>query len=168
MQPRLTPAAEPALAIEGLTLVAGDVALVSDVSLAIQPGEMMGLVGESGCGKSVTALAAMRLLPEPKIRIGSGRILFDGIDLAQASAREMRAIRGGRIGMIFQEPMTSLNPVLTVGEQIAEPLIIHRRLGKAAAMARAAECWNWSASPSPAAPSPAIRTSSRAASASAP
>jgi peptide/nickel transport system ATP-binding protein len=100
---------------------------------------MVGLVGESGCGKSVTAQSIMRLLPEPQIRIAAGRILFGGRDLARASAREMRAIRGQAIGMIFQEPMTSLNPVFRCGAQIAEPLIIHRGLSSAAARRRAVE-----------------------------
>jgi oligopeptide/dipeptide ABC transporter ATP-binding protein len=127
------------LSIEGLTLTADDVALTADVSLHIAPGEMVGLVGESGCGKSVTALSVMRLLPEPQIRISSGRILFKGRDLAPASPREMRAIRGRDIGMIFQEPMTSLNPVFTCGAHIAEPLLIHRGLSHAAARRRAVE-----------------------------
>jgi oligopeptide/dipeptide ABC transporter ATP-binding protein len=127
------------LAIEALSLSAGPFALTADISLTIAAGEMVGLVGESGCGKSVTAQAIMRLLPEPQIKIAAGRILFDRHDLATASAREMRAIRGSAIGMIFQEPMTSLNPVLTCGDQIAEPMIIHRGLSRAAARRRAVE-----------------------------
>lgn len=127
------------LSIESLSLFAGPLALTADVSLSIAPGEMVGLVGESGCGKSITAYSVMRLLPEPQIRIARGQILFRGRDLAQASAREMRAIRGDAIGMIFQEPMSSLNPVFTCGDQIAEPLIIHRGLGRAAARRRAVE-----------------------------
>jgi oligopeptide/dipeptide ABC transporter ATP-binding protein len=127
------------LAIESLSLAAGPLALTADVSLAIAAGEMVGLVGESGCGKTVTAQSIMRLLPEPQIRIAAGRILFGGRDLAHASVREMRAIRGRAIGMIFQEPMTSLNPVFACGDQIAEPLIIHQGLSHAAAHRRAVE-----------------------------
>ena len=127
------------LAIESLSISAGAVALTAAVSLSLMTGEMVGLVGESGCGKSVTAQSIIGLLPEPDIRIAAGRIMFGDRDLAQASARELRAIRGNTIGMIFQEPMTSLNPVLTCGDQIAEPLVIHRGLGRAAARRRAAE-----------------------------
>jgi peptide/nickel transport system ATP-binding protein len=127
------------LAIESLSLSAGPLTITADVSLRIATGEMVGLVGESGCGKSVTAQAIMGLLPEPQIRIAAGRILFGGRDLAQTPAREMRAIRGQDIGMIFQEPMTSLNPVFTCGDQIAEPLMIHRRLSGGAARRRAVE-----------------------------
>jgi oligopeptide/dipeptide ABC transporter ATP-binding protein len=137
---RLEPMAPaPVLAIESLTLEAGGLALAEDVTLSILPGEMVGLVGESGCGKSITALSVMRLLPEHAIRIASGRILFDGRDLASLRLREMRSVRGGQIGMIFQEPMTSLNPVLRVGEQIGEPLLIHRGMTSAQARRRAIE-----------------------------
>ncbi|MCX7342055.1 MAG: ABC transporter ATP-binding protein [Hyphomicrobiales bacterium] len=129
----------PVLSIEGLSLHVAGLPLVADVSLAIAPGEMVGLVGESGCGKSVTALSVMRLLPEPPIRIAGGHIRFNGQDLASLSQSEMRRLRGRGIGMIFQEPMTSLNPVFTVGDQIAEPLLIHLGLGRAAARRRAVE-----------------------------
>jgi len=127
------------LAIDKLSVSAGPLAITADVSLSIAAGEMVGLVGESGCGKSVTAQSIMRLLPEPQIRIAAGRIMFGGSDLTRASAREMRAIRGRGIGMIFQEPMSSLNPVFTCGDQIAEPLVIHQNLGHAAARRRAIE-----------------------------
>jgi oligopeptide/dipeptide ABC transporter ATP-binding protein len=133
------PQAARVLEVERISVSAGPLAITADVSFAIAAGEMVGLVGESGCGKSVTAQSIMRLLPEPQIRIVAGRILFGARDLAQASAREMRAIRGDAIGMIFQEPMTSLNPVFTCGDQIAEPLIIHRGLSRAAARRRAIE-----------------------------
>ena len=129
----------PVLAIEGLTLAAGSVPLAMDVSLTIQAGEMVGLVGESGCGKSITALAIMRLLPPQTISIRRGSILFCGTDVTKSTPDEIRALRGNAIGMIFQEPMTSLNPVIRVGDQIAEPLIIHRGLTKSAARIRAAE-----------------------------
>src|SRR5579885_1522772 len=93
---------------------------VDGVSFSVDPGETLGIVGESGCGKSVTALSIMRLLPAKLGRTVSGSVRFDGQDLLALSEAEMREIRGNRIAMIFQEPMTSLNPVLTVGEQIAE------------------------------------------------
>ncbi|MBV9590450.1 MAG: ABC transporter ATP-binding protein [Hyphomicrobiales bacterium] len=98
---------------------------VDGVSFEVAAGETLGIVGESGCGKSVTALSVMRLLPEKSARIVEGSILFEGRDLAALDERTMRSIRGNRIAMIFQEPMTSLNPLLRVGEQIAEALRIH-------------------------------------------
>jgi oligopeptide/dipeptide ABC transporter ATP-binding protein len=127
------------LAIESLSLSAGQLAIAADVSLSISAGEMVGLVGESGCGKSVTAQSIMRLLPEPQISIAGGRIMFGGRDLAQASSREMRDVRGRAIGMIFQEPMSSLNPVFSCGDQIAEPLVIHQGLSRASARRHAVE-----------------------------
>jgi oligopeptide/dipeptide ABC transporter ATP-binding protein len=132
-------AASPVLSVEGLSLAAGRLPLTEDVTFAIQPGEMLGLVGESGCGKSVTALSILRLLPEPAVRISQGRIVFGGTDLAAASQRDMTRIRGSMISMIFQEPMTSLNPVFTVGDQIGEPLMLHRGLSRRQALKRAAE-----------------------------
>jgi oligopeptide/dipeptide ABC transporter ATP-binding protein len=125
------------LAIEGLCLATRAAHLVQDLSFTIAAGEMVGLVGESGCGKSITALSIMRLLPEPQITISAGRIHFAGQDLAALPEREMMARRGRDIGMIFQEPMTSLNPVFPVGAQIAEPLLIHLKLSPAAARTRA-------------------------------
>ena len=115
------------LKIEGLTICpinAPDRKLVSNVSLSIAPGKTTCVVGESGSGKSLTALSVMALLSEQLIRM-EGRILFQGTDLATLSHEEMRKIRGRQIGMIFQEPMTSLNPVLTIGFQIGEPLSVH-------------------------------------------
>jgi oligopeptide/dipeptide ABC transporter ATP-binding protein len=112
---------------------------VDDVSLAIAPGRTLGLVGESGCGKSVTAHAIIGLIPVPPGRIVGGQILFEGTDLLRLSQGRMRKIRGNRISMIFQEPMTSLNPVFTVGEQVAEGIRLHQRLGRADAMARGVE-----------------------------
>jgi len=101
---------------------------VNDVSLTIAPGETLGLVGESGCGKSVTAHSIIRLIPDPPGRIEDGKIIFDGQDLLTLSEKQMRKIRGNRISMIFQEPMTSLNPVYTVGDQVGEVLRLHQRL----------------------------------------
>lgn len=101
---------------------------VDGVSFHVKRGETLGLVGESGCGKSVTSLSILRLVPNPPGRIVSGRIVFKGQDLLQLPEKQMRAIRGNQISMIFQEPMTALNPVFTVGEQIAEVYRIHRRM----------------------------------------
>jgi peptide/nickel transport system ATP-binding protein len=116
----------------------GTVRAVDGVSLTLAPGATLGLVGESGCGKSVTSLAIMRLL-DASARVRSGSIRFEGRDLATLPEPGMRRLRGARIAMIFQEPMTSLNPVFTVGAQIAEVLRVHRALGRAAAWARAVE-----------------------------
>jgi peptide/nickel transport system ATP-binding protein len=113
----------------------GSVRAVDGVSFAIGRGETVALVGESGCGKSVTALSIMRLVQAPAGRIASGRVLLDGVDLASLPEPGMRKVRGARIAMIFQEPMTSLNPVLTVGFQVAEAVQLHRGLSRA-------EAWN--------------------------
>src|SRR5438270_3728611 len=99
----------------------GDVAAVDGIDISVERGRTLGIVGESGCGKSVLSLSIMRLVPPPG-RISAGRIMFDGQDLAGLPASDMRAIRGGRIAMIFQEPMTSLNPAFTVGDQIIEAM----------------------------------------------
>ena len=111
---------------------------VDGVSFAVDRGQVMGLVGESGCGKSMTALCVMRLVPSPGA-ITAGRIVFDGRDLLALPEPAMRAIRGARIAMIFQEPMTALNPVLTAGYQIAEALRIHRPISARDAWTRAVE-----------------------------
>ncbi|WP_084327572.1 ABC transporter ATP-binding protein [Salinarimonas rosea] len=129
----------PILSVESLSLSLRGTPLVEDVSFTVAPGEMLGLVGESGCGKSVTALSVMGLLPTPPIAVSGGRVLFEGRDLARLPQSEMRRLRGREIGMIFQEPMTSLNPVFTVGSQIAEPIRIHEGLSEKAALARAAD-----------------------------
>jgi len=115
----------------------GEAAAVDGVSFSIDEGETLGVVGESGCGKSVTALSVMRLVQSPPGRIASGEIYFQGRNLLEVSEQEMRAIRGNDIAMIFQEPMTSLNPVFTIGSQIVEALVLHRRLSKSAARAEA-------------------------------
>jgi ABC-type dipeptide/oligopeptide/nickel transport system, ATPase component len=126
----------PLLAVRGLTVRFGPWAVVEDVSFEVAPGEVLAIVGESGCGKSMTALALMRLVPEPG-RL-SGQVVFEGRDLLALGERAMRQVRGGRIAMIFQEPMTSLNPVFTVGHQIAEALTWHGAMSAAAARAEAA------------------------------
>ncbi len=117
----------------------GKVGAVNGVSFDVNHGETLGLVGESGCGKSVSALSIMQLVPNPPGVIESGEILFEGVDLLKVSAKEMQSVRGAGIGMIFQEPMSSLNPVLTIGRQITEPLGVHLGLTGAAAERRAAE-----------------------------
>jgi oligopeptide/dipeptide ABC transporter ATP-binding protein len=113
---------------------------VDGVSFDVAPGETLALVGESGCGKTVTALALLRLLPQPPARIGpASRILFDDTDVLAMDAPALRRLRGARMAIVFQEPMTSLNPVLTVGMQIAETVLAHERVSRAAARDRAAE-----------------------------
>jgi len=129
----------------------GLVKAVDGVDLTITCGETFGLVGESGCGKSVTALSILRLLPKPAGRIAGGRILFEGRDLAELSEAEIRKIRGNRISMIFQEPMTSLNPVYTIGFQIEEVLRRHRGMPRVAACAEAARMLGLVGMPEPAA-----------------
>jgi peptide/nickel transport system ATP-binding protein/oligopeptide transport system ATP-binding protein len=117
----------------------GEVHAVNDVSFTLKPGELLGVVGESGSGKSVTMMSLIRLLPMPPAEIRGGQVLFNGEDLSAAPEDRMRAIRGARIGMVFQDPMTSLNPVFTVGYQITEPLKKHMGLDKKAAATRAVE-----------------------------
>jgi ABC-type dipeptide/oligopeptide/nickel transport system ATPase component len=112
---------------------------VDGVSLTIEEGETVALVGESGCGKSVTALSILGLVPTPPGRIVGGEILLEGRDLLRLEHRALRNVRGNRIGMIFQEPMTSLNPVFTIGNQIVEAIDEHRPVGRKAARRRAAE-----------------------------
>jgi len=106
------------------------VRVLNNVSLSLSAGETLGIVGESGCGKSMTALAIMGLVPRPAGRIVSGRIMFEGEELTQATERRMRQIRGGAISMIFQEPMTSLNPVFTIGRQIGEAVRLHEDVSR--------------------------------------
>ncbi len=117
----------------------GIVRAVDGVSFKLHRGETLGVVGESGCGKSVTAMSILRLLPEPPAKIESGAILFDGRNLLDLSDAEMRKVRGNEISMIFQEPMTSLNPVLTIGRQISESIVLHQRLSSSAAEEHAVE-----------------------------
>ena len=133
----------PLLEVEGLKTHFftrdGVVRAVDGVSFTIQPGETLALVGESGCGKSVTSLSIMRLIASPPGRTVAGTIRFSGRDLLALSEPEMRQMRGNEISMIFQEPMTSLNPVLTIGRQIAESPVLHRGLTRAAAHEKAIE-----------------------------
>jgi peptide/nickel transport system ATP-binding protein len=135
--------AEPLLEIRGLktrfSVEEGSVLAVDDVSFSLPPGGTLGVVGESGCGKSVTALSVMRLVPDPPGRVVAGEIRFKGRDLLALPEEEMRRIRGNQISMVFQEPMTSLNPVYTVGEQIGEAARLHQGLDRKQARTRAVE-----------------------------
>ncbi len=128
----------------------GIVKAVDGVSFNLRKGETLGIVGESGCGKSITALSVMRLVPDPPGRIIGGRVTLDGRDLLDLDESEMRLVRGNDISMIFQEPMTSLNPVLTIGYQIAEALILHRDLSRTEALSRAVEMLDMMRIPEPA------------------
>ena len=136
-------AAAPALAIEDLRVsfdtAQGELRAVDGVSLSLAPGETLGLVGESGCGKSVTAMSVLRLVPSPPGRLVSGRILFDGRDLATLPLRELRKIRGAAIGMVFQDPMTALSPLHRIGDQLLEALRLHRPVSRKEGLALAAE-----------------------------
>ena len=115
---------------------------VNGVDLVVPKGQTLGLVGESGCGKSVTALSIMRLIPDPPGRIVGGEIMFEGLDLLKLTEPKMRTVRGNTISMIFQEPMTALNPVYKIGSQMAEVIQLHQKVGKAGAMERALEMLN--------------------------
>src|SRR5438128_5131251 len=133
---------DPLLSVSHLTTVfdrpTGPVPAVDDVSFEIRAGETLGLVGESGSGKSVTALSVMRLV-QPPGRIARGSIQFKGRDLLTLSGWQMQSLRGAEIALIFQEPMTALNPVFTIGDEIAETLLVHRRATRRDAKARAVE-----------------------------
>ena len=117
----------------------GVVKAVDGISYEVAEGEVVGIVGESGCGKSVGAMSIMRLVASPPGRIVDGEVIFEGEDLVQMDDKEMRDIRGNRIAMVFQEPMTSLNPVLTIGRQLTETLELHQNMNKSEANQRAAE-----------------------------
>ncbi|MBM3523561.1 MAG: ABC transporter ATP-binding protein, partial [Alphaproteobacteria bacterium] len=145
--------AEPLLRVRNLRTVfgtmTGEVTAVDDVSFDVAPGEVLGIVGESGSGKSVTALSIMGLLPQPPGRVAGGEILFENRDLLKMRPSEMRQLRGSAMGMIFQEPMTSLNPVFQIGDQIGETIRVHERIGKRAARDRAIEMLKKVGIPSP-------------------
>jgi len=134
---------QPLLSVRGLktrfNTREGSLLAVDDVSFDVARGEVLGLVGESGCGKSVTALSIMRILPDPPGRVVGGEIFFEGADLLKLPERDMRKIRGERISMVFQEPMTSLNPVFTIGDQVSESLVVHKGITKEKALVRSAE-----------------------------
>jgi peptide/nickel transport system ATP-binding protein len=128
----------------------GIVKAVDGVDFQVASGETLAIVGESGCGKSMTALSLMRLIPEPPGRIVSGAVRLGGRDLLKIGEEEMRKVRGNEISMIFQEPMTSLNPVMTIGKQIAEALVLHRNMNRKAAFRRAIEMLDLVRIPEPA------------------
>ncbi len=148
------PASEGALLeVEGLTtriVSEGRSFLAVDaVSFSLSAGRTLGIVGESGCGKSRAALPMLRLVPEPPARIVGGRVRFDGRDLLALEEKEMRAVRGAKIAIVFQEPMTSLNPLMRAGRQVAEPLELHRGLRRAAARAKVLELFAMVGIPDP-------------------
>jgi oligopeptide/dipeptide ABC transporter ATP-binding protein len=134
---------EPLLAVNDLRVhlftSRGVVRAVDGVGFSLEAGASLGIVGESGCGKTMTALSLMRLIPSPPARIVSGRIMFDGDDVVALDEARLRELRGNAMAMIYQDPMTSLNPVFTVGEQIAEAVRLHRDPSRAAALTRAVE-----------------------------
>jgi len=129
-------------------LKSGPVKVISDLSYSVEQGEILGIVGESGCGKSVTSLSIMRLLPSNGY-ISQGQVLFEGVDLTAASERKIEGFRGNQMAMIFQEPMTALNPVLTIGDQIAEQILTHEKVKKAQAWERAVDMLKLVGIPSP-------------------
>ncbi|MBX6328383.1 MAG: ABC transporter ATP-binding protein [Pseudolabrys sp.] len=145
---------EPLLVVEDLRtyfdLRHGVVKAVDGVSFSLAPGETLAIVGESGCGKSMTALSLMRLVPDPPGRIVGGSVRLAGTELLALDEEEMRAVRGKDIAMIFQEPMTSLNPVLTIGRQIAEAILLHERMSRAEAWDKAIEMLRLTRIPAPA------------------
>jgi peptide/nickel transport system ATP-binding protein len=145
--------AGPLLVVEELRTVFdlrhGEVKAVDGVSFAVMPHETLAIVGESGCGKSITALSLMRLVPDPPGRIASGRVMLEGRDLLALDEEAMRAVRGKDVAMIFQEPMTSLNPVLTIGSQIAEVVLLHENVSRKEAWAKAVDMLRLTRIPAP-------------------
>ena len=143
----------PLLKVEDLVTAfdteAGEIHAVDGVSFEVMPGRTLGIVGESGCGKTVTALSIIQLLPHPTASIARGRVLFEGEDLANADLDHLHKVRGNRIGMIFQEPMTALNPVHRIGRQIVEALRLHKDLNEAEALAAAVDMLEKVGIPSP-------------------
>src|SRR3990172_6469588 len=117
----------------------GGVKAVDGISYDVEEGETLGLVGESGCGKSVSALSLLRLIPSPPGKIVGGEVIFEGEDLLKVNEDEIRHVRGNKIAMVFQEPMTSLNPVLTIGRQLTEALELHMKMDGAGAERRAVQ-----------------------------
>jgi oligopeptide/dipeptide ABC transporter ATP-binding protein len=148
-----SPGTEPILRVEDLHTTfhtrEGIVHAVDGVSFSLAKGEMLGVVGESGCGKSVTALSILRLIPTPPGKVAGGGIFFNGQNLLELPLRKMQGIRGNEISMIFQEPMTSLNPVLSVGRQISEAIVLHQGLSNKDALAKSVDMLRLVRIPSP-------------------
>jgi peptide/nickel transport system ATP-binding protein len=146
-------AVAPLLVVDDLRTVfdlrAGVVKAVDGVSFSLKPHETLAIVGESGCGKSITALSLMRLVPEPPGRIAGGRVVLEGRDLLGLDEEAMRGVRGKDVAMIFQEPMTSLNPVLTIGSQIAEVVLLHEKVSRKQAWAKAVDMLRLTRIPAP-------------------
>jgi oligopeptide transport system ATP-binding protein len=144
----------PLLDVRGLSTefvtTYGVVRAVNDVSFQVEQGEALGIVGESGSGKSVTMLSVMGLIESPPGRVTGGEVLLGGVDLRKLPAKDLRALRGGQMAMIFQDPLTSLNPVFTIGDQLREAIQMHRPVSRAAARRRAAECLEMVGIPDPA------------------
>lgn len=145
---------DPILEVQNLVVkfntLEGTVNAVNGVSYAAEAGKTLGIVGESGCGKSVSVLSIMGLIPDPPGKIAAGRILYKGEDLLVLDNKRMESIRGARIGMVFQDPMTSLNPVLTIGNQISEAMILHLGISREEARARSLELLSLMGIPDPA------------------
>jgi len=144
---------EPLLEVRDLVTAfdtdAGQVTAVDGVSFTVEKGKTLGIVGESGCGKSVTALSIIRLLPQPMGKILNGKVLLEGQDLANVSDKEMHQVRGGKIGMIFQEPLTALNPVHRIGRQLSEVFLLHMKISQKEAWERSIEILKKVGIPSP-------------------
>jgi len=140
---------DPILSFDALRVAFGRTEVVHGLSFAIEPGQVVALVGESGSGKSVSAMSVLRLLQEPPANYPGGRILWRGEDVLRMDARRLRRLRGGEVGMVFQEPMTALNPTMTVGAQVAEALEIHTQLDAVARLARVVELFRAVGIPQP-------------------
>ncbi|MBN8524934.1 MAG: ABC transporter ATP-binding protein [Planctomycetes bacterium] len=140
---------EPILSFEALRVAFGSTEVVHGLSFGVNPGEVVALVGESGSGKSVSAMSVLRLLPEPPANYPGGRILWQGEDVLRMDAKRLRRLRGGEVGMVFQEPMTALNPTMTAGAQVAEALEIHTALDAPARRVRTIELFRAVGIPQP-------------------
>lgn len=140
---------DPILSFEALRVAFGGTEVVHGLSFGVNPGEVVALVGESGSGKSVSAMSVLRLLPEPPANYPGGRILWQGEDVLRMDAKRLRRLRGGEVGMVFQEPMTALNPTMTAGAQVAEALEIHTALDAPARRARTVELFRAVGIPQP-------------------
>lgn len=139
----------PLLEVKNFSLAISEEGFIRDVSFLLTPGKLLALVGESGCGKSLTALSLMKLLDDAPFSVTSGEILYQGVDLLKLSERKMRRLRGGKIGMIFQDPSSSLNPVYKIGEQLMEAAFNHLEVDEKSAYAKSLEALKWVGMPEP-------------------